>query len=245
MNPQKRSHQLQVLYEDQSLVVVVKPHGMLSTSFPGSRGKSAQDILINRFRSRGKRKIYAVHRLDRDTSGVMMFALSEKLGKMIMDNWTNLVQERTYRCVCLREPGASLLPDTQTLKDEIAYNRFGIGFVPPRQPQKKENTVTAITKIRVITRGVYADLVECNLVTGRKNQIRIQLAHRGHPIVGDPNYGNGKGSSQRLALHACVLAVTHPITRESLRFENPEPKDFGNLLGNRYRPNLSRGKRGF
>lgn len=245
MKPQKRSNHLEILFEDKSLVIVVKPHGMLSTSFAGSRGKSAQDVLANHFRSRGKRTIYAVHRLDRDTSGVMMFALSEQLGKRIMDDWTNMVQERTYRCVCLREPGAAPLPESQTLKNEIAYNRYGIGFVPLGPPQKKDRTVTAISKIRVLTRGAHADLVECDLVTGRKNQIRIQMAHLGHPISGDPNYGNMRDSRNRLALHACVLAFTHPVTREALRFESREPKEFISLLGNRQGPNPSRGKRGF
>lgn len=245
MKPQKRTHHLEILYEDPSLILIEKPHGMLSTSFAGSRGKSAQDILAERFRSRGKRTIYAVHRLDRDTSGIMMFALSEKLGIRIMDNWHTMVTERIYRCVCLREPGAVPLPESQTLENTIAYNRYGIGFVPSGSPQKKEKTVTAVTKIRVLTRGAQADLVECDLVTGRKNQIRIQMAHLGHPIVGDPNYGKTRDSGSRLALHACVLAFTHPITGEALRFESREPKEFYSMLsGKKPAPNPSRGKRG-
>jgi len=87
MKPTTRPNHLEILFEDQHLVVIEKPYGMLSTPFPGSRGKSAQELLVDRYRSRGKRTIFAVHRLDRDTSGVMMFALSEKLGKRIMDDW--------------------------------------------------------------------------------------------------------------------------------------------------------------
>ncbi len=218
MKPNTRTHHIEILFEDQYLVVIHKPHGMLSTPFPGSRGKSAQDLLRERYRGRGKRTIFAVHRLDRDTSGVMMYALSEKIGKQIMDDWQELVQERIYRCLCLREPGATPLPDTAELNDTIVYNKFGIGYIP-KSPVRggKEKTYPASCKIRVLRRSSHADLVEVDLITGRKNQIRIQMAHLGHPISGDPNYGNIRNTGDRLALHACVLGFIHPVTGENLR----------------------------
>lgn len=231
MKPNKRPQHLEILFEDQHLVVIEKPHGMLSTPFPGSRGKSAQELLGERYRSRGKRTIFAVHRLDRDTSGVMMYALSEKLGNRIMDDWNDLVQERLYRCTCLRERGATPLPDTADLDNIIVYNKFGIGYIPNNPIRGgKEKTFPASCKIRVLKRGSQADLVEVNLITGRKNQIRIQLAHLGHPVSGDPNYGTIRNTESRLALHACVLAFIHPVTGEKMKFVSPEPGEFNKLL---------------
>lgn len=221
MKPAARTHHLEILFEDQHLVVIHKPHGMLSTPHPGSRGKSAQEILRDRYRSRGKRTIFAVHRLDRDTSGIMMFALSEKLGTRIMDDWNELVQERIYQCVCLRERGAAPLPDTAKLEDTIIYNKFGIGYIPKTLPRGgKVKTFPSTSIIRVLKRGPKADLVEVDLITGRKNQIRIQMAHLGHPVSGDPNYGTIRNTGERLALHACVLGFIHPVTGEHLRFES-------------------------
>lgn len=231
MKPNTRTHHIEILFEDQHLVVIHKPNGMLSTPFPGSRGKSAQELLGERYRSRGKRTIFAVHRLDRDTSGIMMYALSEKLGNRIMDEWNDLVQERLYRCVCLREHGSAPLPDTAEFNDIIVYNKFGIGYIP-RNPVRggKEKTFPASSIIQVLKRGAQADLVEVSLVTGRKNQIRIQMAHRGHPVSGDPNYGTIRNAGSRLALHACVLAFIHPVTGEPMRFYSPEPAEFNKLL---------------
>lgn len=239
MKTQKRSHHLEILFEDQHIVVIEKPNGMLSTSFPGSRGKSAQDILRDRYRSRGKRNVFAVHRLDRDTSGVMMFALSEKLGTRIMNDWNDMVQERLYRCVCLREKGSKPLPDSALFEDRIVYNRYGIGYIQKgNKTDAKDNGVYAACKIRVLEKGPRTDLVEVDLLTGKKNQIRIQLAHRGHPISGDPNYGMEKRTGRRLALHACVLSFIHPVTGELMRFESREPADFHVL-----KTGASRGKR--
>ena len=243
MKPTTRPNHLEILFEDQHLVVIEKPYGMLSTPFPGSRGKSAQELLIDRYRSRGKRTIFAVHRLDRDTSGVMMFALSEKLGKRIMDDWDELVQERTYRCLCLREPGSAPLPDTAEFNDVIVYNKFGIGYIPKEHVRGgKDKTFPSTCKIQVLRRGPQSDLVEVELITGRKNQIRIQLAHRGHPISGDPNYGTIRNTKDRLALHACVLGFIHPVTGDSLRFESPEPAVFHSLVSRGKRVSPARGK---
>lgn len=219
MKKPARTRHPEILFEDQHLVVINKPCGMLSTPHPGSRGKSAQELLRDRYRSRGKRTIYAVHRLDRDTSGIMMFALSEKLGIRIMDDWNRLVQERTYRCVCLREYGAPPLPDVAKLEDIIIYNKHGIGYIPGTPPSgNRVKTYPSTSIIRVLKRGPKADLVEVDLITGRKNQIRIQMAHLGHPVSGDPNYGTIRNTGDRLALHACVLGFVHPVTGEKLKF---------------------------
>ena len=238
----KNAHSLEVLFEDQWIIVVNKPSGMLSVGFPGFHGKSAQDILTDMKKNKGKVRIAAVHRLDRDTSGVMMFACTVEAKERIMNDWQEIVSERTYRCVCERDVDAALLPDSGTIDAPIAYNRADVGYVPKSSDRKAlKDAEKAVTRFRVIERGKDFDLVECELETGRKNQIRVHMAHIGHPVAGDDVYGSvakraagishGKQAlTDRLALHARVLAFTHPFTNEQKRFESPEPTSFVKLV---------------
>lgn len=232
----KSSHALEILFEDQWIIVVSKPSGMLSVGFPGNRGKTAEDVLSDMKRSRGKIRIGAVHRLDRDTSGVMMFACTAEAKKRIMDDWQDIVSERVYRCVCRRAEGSVPLPDSGKIDAPLAYNRNDVAYVPRSNDHKAlKDAEKAITHFRVLERGDRYDLVECELETGRKNQIRAHMAHLGHPVAGDDVYGADALSKaapdniDRLALHARVLAFTHPFTGEQHRFEVPEPDSFAKL----------------
>jgi 23S rRNA pseudouridine1911/1915/1917 synthase len=227
---------LEILYEDDWIIVVDKPEGMLSVGFPGHRGKTAEDILRDMKRSRGKIEVSAVHRLDRDTSGVMMFAKTAEAKKRIMDGWQEIVTERTYRAVCGRDRDAKPLPDSGIINAPLAYNRHDVAFVPREDDRAAlKDAERAVTRFRVITRAGSLDLVECELETGRKNQIRAHMAHLGHPVAGDPVYGkdasrDDAGPVGRLALHARVLAFTHPFTGDTLRFESPEPAEFARAV---------------
>lgn len=238
---------LAVLFEDDWLVAVDKPAGLLSVGFPGNRAKTAEDILADRYRGKAKVRVFAVHRLDRDTSGVMIFAKSAESRDRFMDGWQEIVHERTYRCVCARTPRAAPLPDSLTVDEPIAYNVKDVGYVPKKDDKKaREGAERAVTRLRVLERGASLDLVECELETGRKNQIRVHLSHLGHPILGDPVYGEGarrrdevraghgrapdRSDPGRLALHARVLAFTHPFTGDQARFEVPEPKEFSRVV---------------
>ena len=239
----KKTHAIEILFEDDWIIVVEKPSGMLSVGFPGYRGKTAQDILSDMKKSRGKIQIAVVHRLDRDTSGVMMYAKSAEAKKRIMDDWQEIVTERTYRAVCARARGSRPLPDSGTIDAPLAYNRQDVAFVPREGDRAAlKDAEKAVTHFRVVERGHEFDLVECELETGRKNQIRAHMAHLGHPVVGDEVYGAAgaagaagaeKGDSGpigRLALHARVLAFTHPFTGDNQRFESPEPTSFLRLV---------------
>ncbi len=225
---------LGILHEDEWIIVVNKPEGMLSVGYPGYRGQTALDALQERYRSRGKRRVTAVHRLDRETSGVMMFACSAAAAGKIMDEWQEMVNERRYRCVCLRSPGARELDDEGTIDLPIAYNKHDVGFVPTgKEADSIKVSERAVTRYRVIERGADCDLVECDLETGRKNQIRVHMAHIGHPVAGDPVYGaDGADGAviDRLALHARELAFLHPFTGQEMRFEVPEPASFAKAL---------------
>jgi 23S rRNA pseudouridine1911/1915/1917 synthase len=234
----KNAHALEVLFEDQWIIVIDKPSGMLSVGYPGYHGKSAQDILFDMHRSKGKVRIAAVHRLDRDTSGVMMFARTADAKAEIMDGWQEIVGERTYRCVCARAPGAEPLPDSGTIDEPIAYNRYDVGFVPRKGDRAAlKDAEKAVTHFKVIERGGLYNLVECELETGRKNQIRVHMAHLGHPVAGDETYGKplyDEGAwadpIDRLALHARVLSFTHPFTGVVQRFEVNESENFVRLV---------------
>ncbi len=234
----REARSLEVLFEDQWLAVVAKPSGLLSVGFPGFRGKTAENVLSDMKKNRAKIRVSAVHRLDRDTSGVMMFALSPEAKERIMNTWQEMVSERTYRCACARLPGAEPLADSGTIDAPLAYNRNDVAYVPRKNDAKAlKEAERAVTHFRVIERGARYDLVECELETGRKNQIRAHMAHLGHPVVGDEVYGVERDAAAsdsnpigRLALHARVLAFTHPYTGDTLRFEVPEPPSFARLV---------------
>lgn len=219
---------LKIIFEDENIVIVNKPSGMLSVSYPGSTGKTAQTVLEEILRKKGtinsKRKPFAVHRLDRDTSGLLMFAMNEKIQKQIMDDWQKIVTERKY--IAVAENSRNRLSDSGIINIPLAYNARNQGYVPSKEAEKNENieTVEARTNYKIIYRGATHTLFELELDTGRKNQIRAHLSHFGYPLAGDKNYRAKTDPFNRLALHACSLEFVHPVTKEKMRFEEKAPK---------------------
>lgn len=143
---------IELLYEDEYIAVIYKPSGMLSVPYPGSRNKTAQDALENLMRKKGsynaKHRPFVVHRLDRDTSGVMMFALTSDAQKKIMENWQKMVTERLYRAVAENSESAENLLESGTINEEIAYNAHNIGFVPKENSKPNENAISVALKAR-------------------------------------------------------------------------------------------------
>ena len=217
---------LEILYQDDYLVVVNKPSGLLSVSFDGNRARTAQQILEDLMRKNGsfnaKHRPLAVHRLDRDTSGVMMFALGELAQQKIMDNWHTMVTERLYRAVA--ENARNPLPESGLIDDPLAFNAHHVGYVP-REDENVE-TVPARTNYKIIARGNTHSLFELSLDTGKKNQIRAHLASKGYPLAGDENYRARTNPFGRLALHARTLDFKHPFTNKAMHFEVPEPAEW-------------------
>ena len=223
-----------ILYEDNHLAVIYKPEGLLSVPYPGSTAKTALTLLEQIMRKKGtfskNHRPFAVHRLDRETSGIMMFALSENAKKIIMDSWQKIVTKRIYRAVA--ENSKNPLPDSGTISDGLAYNAYNIAFVPDKNSKEKFKTLSAITHYKIIQRGKSYTLFELNLETGRKNQIRCHLASKGYIIAGDKNYNSNKNPFSRLALHAKTLSFIHPFTNEELSFESPEPDQWLSFVKN-------------
>lgn len=225
---------LEILYEDQWIVVVNKPSGMLTVPYPGSRSRTALSVLEDMLRKNGslnaKHRPFTVHRLDRDTSGVMMFALNEAAQKKIMDNWHTMVSERLYRAVAENPANRhAFLPHDGLIDDELAFNSHTMGYVPKEGPdgeKQRVKTVPARTNYTTVLRGDTHTLFELSLDTGKKNQIRAHLASKGYPLAGDENYRAKTDPFHRLALHARTLAFKHPYTDEEMKFEVKEPDEW-------------------
>ncbi len=234
-NNSVNNDRLELLYQDKWLAVIYKPEGLLSVPFEGYKGKSAQSILEEMLRRRGQinahHKPFAVHRLDRDTSGVMMFALNEPAKKKIMDNWHKMVTSRLYRALAEVSQYAKRNPLSENglIDDPIALNAHNIGFVP-KDESRKFKTMPARTNYKKLKDdGKYA-LFELSLDTGKKNQIRAHLAAHGYPLAGDKEHRAVTNPFGRLCLHARTLEFDHPFTHEHLVFEVPEPQEWSDYI---------------
>lgn len=225
---------IEILFEDENICVIFKPTGMLSCPYPGSRARTAQDALEQIMRKKGElnanHKPLVVHRLDRDTSGVMMFALTEKAQKTIMDTWHDMVTERLYHAVAENpKDERKALPDSGLIDDPLAFNAHNVGYVPKSckgDSPDKTKTVPARTHFRVVERGKTHTLFELSLDTGKKNQIRAHLSSKGYPLAGDENYRARTDPFHRLALHARTLEFVHPFTQKKMMFQVPEPEEW-------------------
>lgn len=235
-NSQLTHPKLKIVYEDDDLIVVNKQPGLLTVATaPGSKETTVMSILRAYVKKQNARaNIYVVHRLDRETSGLLVFARSEELQHYMREYWRELVTERTYIALAegVLEPREGKITTwlTEDKRNAVVYS----------SPVDDGGDI-AITNYKVLRttpppygggrEGAYS-LVELHLETGRTNQIRVHLASKGCPVVGDRKYGHGNESSpiDRLCLHAKVLAFIHPVTEKTVRFESPVPKEFNRVL---------------
>ena len=214
-----------ILYQDRDLIAIDKPAGLLTVGHEGERQRTAYRLLADTLRDGSReKKLFVVHRLDRDTSGAVLFARNEEMKRALQEDWDSLVKERIYLAVTVgapeREEGVvrSWLRETST---RVVYSGG------PGSGAKE-----AITRYKVLARsGEYA-LVRVALDTGRKNQIRVHMADLGCPVAGDKKYGDGSGPMDRLALHAVRLTITAPRTGAPLTVTAPVPKPFLRLFPN-------------
>lgn len=213
-----KSRYVKIVYEDRWLIVVEKNVGILSMA-AGHSSLNVKSVLDDYFlKSRQKCRAHVVHRLDRDTSGLMVYAKDIETEQIFEHNWQDIVYDRRYVAVVSGEMESSEGTVANWLKDNKAY----ITYSSPVDNGGKY----AVTHYRVLDRTTDHSLVEFQLETGRKNQIRVHSADMGHPVCGDVKYGNGDDPLRRLCLHAYMLCFEHPVTHEPMEFETMIPTQF-------------------
>lgn len=219
---QFKSRYVKIVYEDRWLVVVEKNIGILSMA-AGHSSLNVKSVLDDYFlKSRQKCRAHVVHRLDRDTSGLMVYAKDIDTEQILEHNWHQIVYDRRYVAVVSGEMEQENGTIANWLKDNKAY----ITYSSPTDNGGKY----AVTHFHVLNRTTEHSLVEYKLETGRKNQIRVHSADMGHPVCGDVKYGNGDDPLHRLCLHAYMLCFTHPVTGEPMEFSTPIPTIFRSLF---------------
>jgi 23S rRNA pseudouridine1911/1915/1917 synthase len=231
----RRRERARLVYEDEDILAYDKPAGFPVIAAEGSRARSLLDQATEQVkRSNPKGRAAVVHRIDRDTSGIVVFARSAAVKKELMEDWSELVSERRYVALVQGSMSAASGACDSWLKE----NRAGEVY---RAKAGERGAKRALTRWKVIGEGSGLSLLELHLETGRKHQIRVHLADLGHPVVGDPRYGRGRGGPEtasarvdlgRLCLHAASIELVWP-GRPALRIESPAPPEFAAALRRR------------
>ena len=214
---------MKVVFEDASVIVIEKPESLLSIATETEREKTAYAFLtdyVRRGNPHQPDRVWVVHRLDREVSGLMVFAKTEAAKQSLQARWSE--SDKRYFAVVEGAPPA----EQGVLRSHLDESQvFKVYSSAPN-----ERTRHAVTDYRLIRRLEKVALLELTLETGRRNQIRVHLADAGCPIVGDKKYGARTNPAKRLALHACSLQFAHPLTGEVLKFESPLPKELARLV---------------
>lgn len=215
---------LLIIYEDRDILVVDKPAGLLTMGTDTDKTRTAYYALTDYVRkgyAKSSNRIFIVHRLDRETSGVLVFAKDMKARRYLQDHW----DETTKKYLAVVHGRCE--KQSQTISTYLAENSAQVVY-STSDPGKGKLSHTAYT---VLKQTQEFSLLEVNLLTGRKNQIRVHLAGIGHPVVGDRKYGQGKTIHARLALHARSISFKHPFNGRQLSFEAKAPLYFKQLVG--------------
>jgi len=216
----KKGPEIKIVFEDDDLIVVNKPSGLLTMATDRGDDVTAYSILTDYVRRKSPRsRIFIVHRLDRDTSGLLIFAKNQDTKFALQDYWDEAVQERIYVALTEGTPTPAEGTHVSWLKDNP--KSFKVSSSPHDNGGQK-----AVTHYKVLKSGGKYALVEFELETGRKNQIRVHAADLGHPIAGDRKYGAQSSPIGRLALHARSIKFKHPWSGETLSFDTGVPQKF-------------------
>lgn len=214
---------LTILYEDHDILVVDKINGLLTVATDREKQRTAHFLLndyVKKGNQRSKNRVFIVHRLDKDTSGILVFAKNEKAKRYLQDNWATF--SKKYFTVVhgrlLEKEGII----TSHLLENKAYRVYSV-----TEPDKGKFSKTGYKVIKELNKF---SLLEIHLFTGRKNQIRVHLSEKGYPIVGDKAYGKAEKGANRLALHSASLTILHPFTNKEMNFETEIPLYFKRLV---------------
>ena len=218
----KKQKKLDILYEDKEIIVVNKKEKQLCISTSKEKEHTLYSEVSQYVKKQyPKNKIFIVHRLDKDTSGIVLFAKNEKMKKLLQQNWNEITTKEYFAVVegtipkkkdCLKH----YLKETKTLQVYVT--------------EDKKNGKLAITNYEVLKENKTNSLLKIQIKTGRKNQIRVQLSFIGHPIVGDKKYNAKTNPIRRVALHASRLELIHPITKKVMVFESKIPSNFEKIV---------------
>lgn len=211
-----KKEELEIIYEDENMIAINKPAGLLSIANERERERTAYHMLTDYVKKKDKNaRIFVVHRLDRDTSGVFLVAKDEQTKFTLQNNWNEIVLRREYLAVVEGVPEEKC----GRVKSRLRETRTHLVY-------SAESGDLAITDYECVEEGAHYSLLRVDIKTGRKNQIRVHMQDIGHPIAGDKKYGAKTSPMGRLALHANILKIKNPFTRTELILEAPMPKAF-------------------
>lgn len=227
----KTRSNLPILFENSEMIVIDKPSGLLSIPSDKEKGSTAFRMLNDYVQQKDKHnRVFVVHRIDEDTSGVLMMVKNPQLQKALMDDWNNLVSKRGYYAIVegkMKEKSGTITSYLKKNAQNMMYSS-----------KKKGDGQYSITHYKVVAETDEYSLLDVNIDSGRKNQIRVHLGDLGHHIIGDDKYGNPKNPIKRLGLHAYELDIRHPLTGKEMKFTAKMPKEFLTLF-----PNLNTSKK--
>jgi tRNA pseudouridine32 synthase/23S rRNA pseudouridine746 synthase/23S rRNA pseudouridine1911/1915/1917 synthase len=219
-----RPREVEILYEDRDVIVVEKPSGLLTMGTERDKSRTVHTILNEYVRKgdpRSRNRVFIVHRLDRETSGILLFARSESAKALLQGQWKETAKQ--YLTIV----HGRISPQQGTISSYLVENSAFNVYSTPHPAEGK----LSHTAYRVLKECNGLSLLEIDLLTGRKHQIRVHLAEKGHPVVGDTKYGQGKSVAHNLALHAASLSFNHPVNGRRLTFTTVMPERFIRLIG--------------
>ena len=222
-NKNKKELPFEILFEDEHIIVVNKPSGLLTIATTKEKERTLYHIVREYLVSKNKNaKVFIVHRLDKDTSGIVVLAKDEKTKNALQENWNEFVSLREYAAVV----HGKLKKSSDRLIQKLSETKTNLVYVS-KSPDAKE----AITNYKVIKETENYSLVSIEIETGRKNQIRVAFQTLGNPIVGDKKYGNKNDKESRLYLHANRLKMYYPNIKKDILFETANPQEFKRIMG--------------
>ena len=218
----KTRSNLPIIYEDNEIIVINKPSGLLSIASDKEKSSTAYRMLSDYVQQKDKHnRIFVVHRLDEDTSGVLMVAKNPDIQKKLQDNWNDIVSKRGYYAIVDGE----MPQQSGTVTSYLKKNAQNLMY-----SSKDKNGQYSITHYKVMKSNGKYSLLDVNIDSGRKNQIRVHMGDLGHNVIGDDKYGNPSNPLKRLGLHAYCLELKHPVTGKKMKFTAPMPKEFETLF---------------
>ena len=218
---EKVAKNIDIIYEDKDIIIINKPSGLLTVATEKEKNKTAYHLVMEYLKKKNKNnRIFIIHRLDKDTSGIIMFAKNERAKHLYQDNWNDIVKKRCYYAVI----DGKMENKEGTIKSYLKENGNMVYSVKDRSGK------LAITEYKVLKERKNISLLDINLKTGRKNQIRVHMKENKTPILGDLKYGEKSKLINRLALHASKLELINPVTKKLLIFEASMPNEIKTLF---------------